>query len=68
MRGNQIRIYLDLTHSNVSLTFKAKATDKAENISVKFGNHSSDDLGLNLGFGGFGLHLIFLLNQKRVLN
>ena len=67
MRGNQIRTYLDLNHSNVSLTFKAEATDKAENISVKFGNHRSEDLGLNLAFGGFGLPLIFLLNQKQVL-
>lgn len=59
MRGNQIRIFLDLNHSNVSLIFKAKVTDKAENISIKFGNHSSDDLGLNLAFGGFGASFDF---------
>ena len=59
MRGNQIRTYLDLNYSNVSLTFKAKATDRAKDISVKFGNHSSDDLGLNLAFGGFGASFDF---------
>ncbi|HET7643468.1 MAG TPA: hypothetical protein VFK40_08165 [Nitrososphaeraceae archaeon] len=60
MRGNQIRIYLDLIYTNVSLKFKAKSTDNAENISVKFGNHSSEDLGLNLGFGGFGASFDYL--------
>jgi hypothetical protein len=59
MRGNQIRIYLDLNYANISLKFKAKATYKAENISVKFGNHSSEDLGLNLGFEGFGASFDF---------
>ena len=60
MEGNQIRIFLDLNYSNISLTFKAKATENAKNISVNFGNHSSSyDLGLNLAFGGFGVSFDF---------